>query len=331
MTDSRVTAADKTGPHEEQGHTNTGGTAHPVDAVPAELRRGAATSTTVPPSPQSRFAKVTLKIWRRVASPSTWRAVVGLVAFVFVWETLANLDAWIDIRAPIVGDLPPPTEVGATVGVLMTDPTFYWSAYMSFRRVMLGFIWAMIIGIPFGLLMATSKWAKDVFFTPFEILRPIPPLAWVPAAIIFWPTQEMSIAFVTFIGAFYTVVLNTVGGGEQIDRRYKLAARSMGASGFTMFRRVILPGALPSIATGAVVGMGITWEVVVAAEMISGGGQGAMSGSGGGLGFTIWNSYLGGAIPQVIVTMVALGFLGYFSSGLVRLIGKKAMPWKAEL
>ena len=121
--------------------------------------------------------------------------------------------------------------------------------------------------------MATSRTAKRIAFPVFETLRPIPPLAWVPLAILFWPTAELSITFVIFLGAFFPIVLNTVGGAEQIDRRYLLAARSLGAGRLTVFRRVILPASLPSIVTGAAVGMGITWEVVVAAELISGGGQ----------------------------------------------------------
>jgi NitT/TauT family transport system permease protein len=172
-----------------------------------------------------------------------------------------------------------------------------------------------------------SRTAKAVCFPVFEILRPIPPLAWVPAAIIFWPAPELSITFVTFLGAFFTVVINTVGGAEQIDRRFLLAARSMGANKATIFRRVLLPATLPSIATGAVVGMGITWQVVVAAEMISGGGQGATTGGGGGLGFLIWNSYLGGAIPKVVVGMIVLGVMGYASSTVVRIVSTKLMPW----
>ncbi|MEB0001265.1 hypothetical protein QN367_19590, partial [Cryobacterium sp. RTS3] len=79
---------------------------------------------------------------------------------------------------------------------------------------------AMVVGIPLGLLMAVSKNFNSISFPTFEILRPIPPLAWVPVAIIFWPTQELSIAFVTFLGAFFTVVINVVGGARAIDIRY---------------------------------------------------------------------------------------------------------------
>ena len=85
-----------------------------------------------------------------------------------------------------------------------------------------------------------------------------------------------------------------------------------------------MPGTLPSIFTGAAVGMGITWEVVVAAEMISSGGtQG-----GGGLGFFIWNSYMGGSLPQIVVGMISIGIAGYLSSTVIRMIGRRAMPWR---
>jgi len=146
----------------------------------------------------------------------------------------------------------------------------------------------------------------------------------VPAAIIFWPTQELSIGFVIFLGAFFTIVINVLGGARTIDVRYLRAVQSMGASQWDLFWRIILPGTLPSIFTGAAVGMGITWEVVVAAEMISGGGtQG-----GGGLGFFIWNSYIGGSLPQIVVGMISIGIAGYLSSTLIRMIGRSAMPWR---
>ena len=105
-----------------------------------------------------------------------------------------------------------------------------------------------------------------------------------------------------------------------------LAARSMGARGRTIFRRVILPATLPSLVTGAAVGMGITWEVVVAAELISSGGRAT---GDGGLGFLVWNSYQGNDLARVVVAMISLGIAGYVSSALVRRLGARLMPWRA--
>jgi NitT/TauT family transport system permease protein len=268
----------------------------------------------------ARFGKV-------AGGGSLLRGLVGTALFVGLWQVVTSLDEWTGVSVPIMAHLPPPSAVLRAFVPLVNGHGFWQSAYLSFVRVLWGFIAAMVVGIPFGLLMAVSRTAKSVFFPVFEILRPIPPLAWVPAAILFWPAPELSITFVTFLGAFFTVVINTVGGAEQIDRRFLLAARSMGASKATIFRKVLLPATLPSIATGAVVGMGITWQVVVAAEMISGGGQGATTGGGGGLGFLIWNSYLGGAIPKVVVGMIVLGLMGYASSTIIRMLSTRLMPW----
>jgi NitT/TauT family transport system permease protein len=117
-----------------------------------------------------------------------------------------------------------------------------------------------------------------------------------------------------------------LGGAQSIDQRYFQAAKSMGSSQWDIFKRIVLPGTVPSIAVGAAVGMGITWEVVVAAEMISGGGS-QSGGSGGGLGFFIWNSYLGGSYQQIVVGMISIGIAGYISSALIRSIGEYFTPW----
>ena len=130
----------------------------------------------------------------------------------------------------------------------------------------------------------------------------------------------------TFLGAFYTIVINVVGGARSIDIRYFHAARSMGSSQWDIFWRIILPGTLPSIMVGSAVGMGITWEVVVAAEMISGGGSQIGGTSGGGLGFFIWNSYVGGSYEQIVVGMISIGIAGFISSELLR-AGGLVTPW----
>lgn len=249
------------------------------------------------------------------------RAVISIVSFIILWEIGSRL------KLPWVGDVPPPTVVVKALLPLLNDQGYWYSWYQSSRRVLTGFLAAMLIGIPFGLAMATSRVFRDVTFPVFEILRPVPPLAWVPAAIIFWPTQELSIGFVIFLGAIFTIMLNVIGGARSIDIRYFQAARSMGSSNWDIFRRIVLPGVLPSIIVGCEVGIGITWNVVVAAEMISGGGGAIQSSAGGGLGFFIWNSYIGGSYPLIVVGMISIGVAGYISSAIIRRLGLLVTPW----
>ena len=267
----------------------------------------------------------TLALATELRSAGARRGAIGILVAVLLWEVATRLDEWIGLAVPFVAKLPAPTEVLTDLGGLISSPGYWNSWSLSLQRVALGFTVALLLGGGLGLLMATRPLVKQTFYPVLETLRPIPPLAWVPLAIIFWPTQELSIAFVTFLGAFFPIIVNTVSGADEIDPRYLWAARSMGANRRVLFRRVILPATLPSLVTGASVGMGITWEVVVAAELISGGGQG---GGDGGLGFLVWNAYQGGDLPRVVVAMISLGIAGYVASALVRYVGDRLMPWK---
>ena len=266
---------------------------------------------------RSKFSKM-------MQSTELRRGIMAIFVFLVVWQFGALIDDWTGYDMLGIGLVPPPVDVLITWADVVPNLGYWQSWVASFQRVLAGFLVAMIVGIPFGLLLAVNKYFRGIFFPPFEILRPIPPLAWVPASLIFWPTNEMSIAFVTFLGAFFTIVINVLGGARAIDVRYLRAAQSMGASQWHLFYRIILPGTLPSIFTGAAVGMGITWEVVLAAEMISGGGtQG-----GGGLGFFIWSSYMGGSLEHIVVGMISIGIAGYLCSSSIRKLGIFFMPWR---
>ena len=279
-------------------------------------------ATTAPPAPAAKKARRSY-LEKSLTSPEFWRGIVAIVVFLILWEIGARSKEWLGYALPFVGLLPPPSAVGEAWLKVIPKWGYWMSWYQSFARILGGFLLAQLIGIPFGLMLAMNKYFRGIFFPPFEILRPIPPLAWVPASLIFWPTNEMSITFVTFLGAFFTIVINVLGGARAIDVRYLRAAQSMGANQWDLFSKIILPGVLPSIFVGASVGMAITWNVVLAAEMISGGGtQG-----GGGLGFFIWNSYMGGSLPQIVVGMISIGIAGYISAAIIRAIGERCMPW----
>jgi len=257
------------------------------------------------------------------------RGTIGIAVLVTIWEIGSHSTQWLGFRMPWVGALPTPESVVWTWAGLLGMSSYWTDLWLSFVRVLSGFAVAVLLGIPFGLALALNRVAYGVLFPVFEVLRPIPPIAWVPASILFWPTQNLSIGFVIFLGAFFTIVLNVLGGIRSIEARYFQAARSMGASSMNVFLRVVIPGVLPSILVGAVVGMGISWEVVIAGELISGGGS-AAGGSGGGIGFFIWNSYVtagDAAESKIIVGMFSIGIMGYLSCEIIRGLGRHATPW----
>jgi NitT/TauT family transport system permease protein len=248
-----------------------------------------------------------------VFSKSVYRGIFSIALLATLWETGRRLNV------PLLGTIPAPSEVLGLLGKLILKAEYWDNWASSFKRVFFGFVAAQIVGVPLGLAMAANRVTHDLTFPMLEILRPIPPLAWVPTAIIFWPTTELSIAFVIFLGAFFTVVINVLDGAKNVDVRYVRAALSLGSRPRDIFFRIVLPATLPSIFTGMAVGMGITWEVVVAAEMIAG---------KAGLGYLTWSSYVGGDYPQIVVGMISIGVAGYLSSSLIRFIGKRAAPWQ---
>jgi len=254
--------------------------------------------------------------WRGLANVHAIRGAAGILAFLALWQIGVLL------HLPVVAKVPAPLEVARAAAGLLHDPRYYVDWAVSFRRVAIGFVIAQVLGVPLGLVMGWKTTFRYVTFPIFEVLRPIPPLAWVPLSIVFWPTTEQSIIFVIFLGAFFTTVINTMSGVRALDDRYVRAAISLGASPATIFRRIIFPGALPSIFTGMAVGMGITWSVLVAAEIIAG---------RSGLGFFTWEAYVGGAFPTIIVGMVSIGVAGYLASSSIRLVAKRVMPWTSRL
>ena len=119
--------------------------------------------------------------------------------------------------------------------------------WLSASRVILGFVIAAIVGIPLGIVIGHSQILRDLLFTPVELLRPVPPIARIPLAILFFPEIDWMIIFLTFYGAFFPIVYNTVAGVSNIRATYVRAGESLGASKWTSFWEVVLPAALPVI------------------------------------------------------------------------------------
>ena len=263
--------------------------------------------------PRADFATGAVK-WLRAHWSLEWTlAIISLGALILIWEFAEPLGI------PGLRSVPPPSQV-IQASTKLLHSSMYWEAWaLSVRRVTLGFLAAQIIGVPLGLALAINRNAMDTIFPVVEILRPIPPVAWIPIAIIFWPTRELSVIFIVFLGAFWVVLLNTIGGAGSIDQNYKRAAQSLGSTRRDMFYRIILPATIPSIVTGMAVGMGLAWEMLVAAEMVAG---------NTGLGYLLWKSFEINAIPQCIVCMVSIGIAGFLSSQVIRQLGRYAAPWQ---
>jgi len=189
-------------------------------------------------------------------------------------------------------------------------------------RVLVGVSAAYLIAIPLGLMIGWKKTFSDLTFPILEVLRPIPAPAYLPLAILLLPFQEMSVAFIPFIDAFFPVLLNTITGVKIIDRDYFRAARCLGSSPKQIFWHVVLPGALPSISAGCAIGMGIGWMGAVVGEMITG---------KWGLGYRIWESYTLIRYPLIVNGMVVIGVLGLASSVLIRYLSIRLIPWRRAI
>ena len=251
------------------------------------------------------------KLVRALQNPVVWQGAIGLAVFFLVWQLTRSIGLMVI--------MPTPLDVLAELPKQVAQEGYWLSWAASTGRVFGGFALAAVFSIALGIAMGTTRKFREAGFPILEILRPIPPLAWLPLAILFWPKAEMTMVFLTFMGAFFPIFINVLSGIDAIDVRYIQSARSLGANSSTLFWRILVPGALPSLFTGLTIAIGITWEVVIAAEMASG---------NHGLGYLTWNAYMSNSLVGIVVGMLSIGVAGMISSGLMSWIGRRAMPWR---
>ncbi|MDT7834535.1 ABC transporter permease [Aquabacterium sp. OR-4] len=215
-------------------------------------------------------------------------------------------------------NLPTPLEVAQQLGKAMDSTKFMHNVGMSLRRIAIGFAVASLLGVGLGLAIGRYKLLRQLMFPAIEALRPIPAIAWVPISIMLWPDNEVSIVFITFIGAFFPILLNTVAGVQAVDAVLLRAGQCLGAREPQLMWHVVLPGAAPQVFTGLAVGMGVAWVSLIAAEMISG---------QFGVGYFTWEAYSLISYADIVLGMITIGVLGLGCSWLIRAASRWALPW----
>jgi len=252
-------------------------------------------------STNASFAIKQNKLLSVIFGSRLYLMLVGFLVFLAFWHFA--VDVW---RLPRFSQMPGLFSVlkewlnpDPVYGLSIYTAEYYTHIFASCVRVFVAFALATILGVPLGLFMGWSTKVREYVFPVFEMLRPIPILAWVPLAIIMFTGLETPVIFLAFLASFFVTTLNTMLGVDSIDESYFRAAQF--------------------IFTGLQISIGVCWFSLVAAEMVSG---------QYGLGYVINTSYTNVRYPTIIIGMVTLGFVGYATSAMVRMIGNRLMQWR---
>jgi NitT/TauT family transport system permease protein len=200
---------------------------------------------------------------------------------------------------------------------------------ISLYRVGLGFFVAVITAIPLGIAMGRYRFAESVVSPVMEAMRPIPPIAWIPMALLLFgnlyflvPQVTFAQIFIIWIGAFFPILLNTIAGVKRTDPVHLEVVRTFGANEIQILRKVVIPSAAPEVFAGLRIGFGIGWMCLVAAEII---------GKGLGLGYLIDLAYSLGLTGEMISGMLVIGVIGFIISFAFLIIEKQLLVWRREV
>jgi nitrate/nitrite transport system permease protein len=241
--------------------------------------------------------------------------LVTLGAILLIWEIAT---------AGPGSSLPSPMQIWTDARDLIVSPFFDngpqdlglgWRVFVSLERVAYGFGLAAIIGILVGALIGQSVWAMRGLDPIFQVLRTVPPLAWLPLSLAAFRDANPSAIFVIFITAIWPVIINTAVGIRNIPQDYRNVAAVLRLNHAEFFWRIMIPSAAPYIFTGLRIGIGLSWLAIVAAEMLTG---------GVGIGFFIWDAWNSSRLPDIIVALVYIGVIGFALDRLVAFIGHVA-------
>lgn len=217
--------------------------------------------------------------------------------------------------------LPPPTRIWEEAKDLIVSP-FYWAGsqdiglgwriLVSLQRVAIGFSLAAVVGVLLGALVGQSVWAMRGLDPVFQVLRTVPPLAWLPLSLAAFRDSQPSAIFVIFITAIWPVIINTAVGIRNIPQDYRNVAQVLRLNQLEFFIKIMVPSAAPYIFTGLRIGVGLSWLAIVAAEMLTG---------GVGIGFFIWDAWNSSRLSDIIVALIYIGVVGFVLDRLVALTG----------
>lgn len=255
----------------------------------------------------------------RQRGPAKWRSylvkALSVIAAVGIWQLLTanHVRFWLRFD-----NLPTVTQI-AEKFIDRLGATQYWlDLTQSVIRIVSGFGLAAVIGAAVGIALGRSRLFADIVGPLTELARPIPAIALVPVAILLFPTDEAGIVFITFLAAFFPIMVSTRHAVRALPTLWEDSVRTLGGSRWDVLRQVVFPGVLPGLFGGLSVGMGVAWICVVSAEMISG---------RLGVGYRTWQAYTVLDYPSVFVGIITIGALGFGTSAAVELIGRRLTRW----
>jgi ABC-type nitrate/sulfonate/bicarbonate transport system permease component len=245
------------------------------------------------------------------------RWVLGTLSIggiLLVWQ-LATSQGWFN---PVL--LPSPLEIGRAFIGAVSDGTLQRDVVASLVRVVEGFLLAFVVAVPIGVTMGLSRTIGGLLDPPLELLRPIPPIAVIPLAILWFGIGELSKIWVIAYGAFFPILLNTMAGFREVERAHVRAAQALGAKRYHIFRDVVLRSALPFVVVGARLGMSMAFIVLVAAELIA---------SSSGLGYMISDARYKFRTDQMFLGMACIGALGFALNAALRKAERQLLRWRS--
>jgi len=278
------------------------------DPRPAPTPPAKVLSLPVKPQPSRRLAVMLRLAAERIAPPA-----VVLIVLLLIWQVAFSGGT---------SGLPAPTVVWSESRELILDPFFVygtqdiglgWRVLTSLERVAYGFGLAAVVGVLVGAIIGQSVLMQRGFDPIFQVLRTVPPLAWLPISLAAFMDSRPSAIFVIFITAIWPIIINTTAGVRAIPQDYRNVAAVLRLNQIEFFFKIMVPSAAPYIFSGLRIGVGLSWLAIVAAEMLTG---------GVGIGFFIWDAWNSSRLTDIIVALVYIGVTGFVLDRLVGWVGR---------